>query len=75
MEAINFLASWSTWLLLITPLGAGVMVVYQAMMKSFAIDLDDVGHRNVMINRTIKGAIVIMSISGLITVFRSFYGF
>lgn len=73
MEAISFLSGWITWLLLIIPVGAGAMVTYYAVKKSLALDEEEIGHCNVRIKQTIKGAIVGVTISGLITIFKTFY--
>lgn len=73
MEAINFLLGWTTWLLAIIPVGAGTAVTYFAMSKSFSFDAEYKGICDKRIRQTIKGSIIGMTISGLITVIRTFY--
>ena len=75
MEAINFLAGWTTWLLLIIPIGAGTMITYQSVRKSMALNSSTAEECNGKIVNTLKGAILGMSIAGAITVIKSFYGF
>jgi len=73
MEAISYLSNWITWLLVIIPVGAIFMVTYQATRKSLTDDPDTIGDCEVKIKNTIKGAIIGMSISGFITILKSFY--
>lgn len=73
MEAINFLSNWITWLLIIIPVGAVAMIVYQATKKSISNDENTTNDCNIKIKNTLKGAIIGMTLSGLITVIKSFY--
>lgn len=73
MEAINFLSGWISWLLVIIPVGAGTMVTYQAFRKSIAENESVINECNAKIKNTILGAIVALTISGLVTVIKSFY--
>lgn len=73
MEAINYITRWTTWLLLIIPVGAGATVTYYAVSKSLSFDMENKGHCDVRIRQTIKGAIIGMSISGIITLIKTFY--
>lgn len=75
MEAINYISDWITWLLIIIPAGASFRVVYCALQKSLATDLEAVGEWNVKIRQTIKGAVVGLTIAGTITIVKTFYGF
>jgi len=72
-EAIEYLTQVSTWLLIITPFVAGTMVTYQAVRKSLTSDGDTMDKCNRLIRNTVKGAIIIMTISGFIEVVKSFY--
>lgn len=73
MQAINFLSDWIKYLLLIVPVGAGCTLTYFATQKAFSQNEDDIATYNKKMNITIKAAIVIVSISGVITVVKSFY--
>lgn len=74
MEAISYLSDWVIWLLVVIPVGAGAMVTYLAFQKSIATDSEQIGHYNTRIKNTIKGAIVGMTISGFITLIKSYFG-
>lgn len=73
MEAISFISSWITWLLIIIPVGASTMVTFYAVKKSLSFDEEEKGHCNIRIKQTIKGAIVGITVSGLITIIKNFY--
>lgn len=73
MEAINYITRWVNWLLIIIPVAAGVMCAYQGVKKSTTADEGVINQANKMISQTIKGAIIAMSISGLIVFIRTFY--
>ncbi|MGE4282320.1 MAG: hypothetical protein AB7G87_01225 [Clostridia bacterium] len=73
MQAISFLSSYIFWLFAIIPVGAATMVTYHAAMKAFSTDEGEIGHHNVKIKQTIKGAVIGLTISGFITVVSSFY--
>lgn len=73
MEAIAFLTQWTSWLLLVIPAGAGMMVTYYALKKTLSLDLEEKGHCDVRIKQTLKGAIVGIGIAGFITIVKSFY--
>jgi putative Mn2+ efflux pump MntP len=73
MEAISYLSNWITWLYAVIIVGAGCMVTYEAVMKSFATDEDDINRHNIRIKQTLKGAVVGLCLSGLITIIKNFY--
>ncbi|OCZ51344.1 hypothetical protein [Dehalobacter sp. TeCB1] len=73
MEAISYLSNWITWLYAVIIVGAGFMITYQAIMKTFTTDEDETASRNLRIKQTIKGAIVGLCLSGLITIIKNFY--
>ena len=73
MEAINFLSDWIVYLFLVIPLGTGTMITYQAIRKAFSNDASVIDDANHKINVTIKGAILGVTISGIITIIKSFY--
>jgi len=75
MQAINFLSGWTTWLLVLIPVGAGTMITYQALRKSTALNASTTEECNGKIINTFKGAILGMTIAGTITIIKSFYGF
>lgn len=75
MEAINFLSDWTTWLLVLIPLGAGTMITYQAARKAMSYDASIAEEYNVKISNTLKGAIIGTTIASTITVIKSFYGY
>lgn len=72
-EAIDWILQWTKYLLIILPFAAGFMVAYFAIKKSFAADQDTIDEGNKRIWTTIKGAIIIESIAGVIAVIKSFY--
>lgn len=73
MSAVNFLLDWIQWLLIIIPVGAGATITYYALSKTLSSDEAQIGHCNHRIKQTIKGAIVGMCLSGLISIIRLFY--
>ena len=73
MEAINFISGWTVWLLAIIPAGACAMVTYQAVRKSLTDDSGVIEDCNTKIRNTIMGAAIGMTLSGLITLIRTFY--
>lgn len=73
MEAISFLSDWITWLGVLIPVGAGAMVTYQATRKALSDDEGVISDCNTKIKNTIKGAIIGISVAGLITLLKSFY--
>jgi hypothetical protein len=73
MEAINYLTDWIKWLLLIVPVGAACAVTAFAARKSMTDDEGVMADCDSNIRKTIKAAIIIMSISGLVTLFRGYY--
>lgn len=73
MEAINFLTNWINYLFIVIPVGAATMVTYFALRKSVATDAEEIGHYDVRIKQTIKGAIIGVTISGFISIVKSFY--
>lgn len=73
LEAINFLSGWISWMMVIVPVGAGTMVTYQAFRKSISENEAVINECNTKIKNTIIGAIVAITISGLVTVIKSFY--
>jgi len=75
MEAVNFLSDWTTWLLVLIPVGAGAMITYQAARKSMTNDASIAEECNLKINNTLKGAILGTTMASTITVIKSFYGY
>lgn len=73
MEAINFITRFINWLPPVIGAGAGAMVGYFALRKSIATDFEEMGHYTIRIKQTIKGAIVAISISGFITLVKTFF--
>lgn len=73
MEAISFLSDWITWLLIIIPVATGAVVTYLALKKSLSFNMDEKADYDRKIKQTIKGAIIGISISGIITVIKKFY--
>lgn len=73
MEAISFISEWITWLLVIIPVGAGTMITYQATRKALTDDSGIIEDCNSKIKNTLKGAIIGMVLSGLITIIKNFY--
>lgn len=74
MEAISYITGWTKWLLIIIPVAAGTMCTYHALRKTMTSDDSVISECNSKISNTIKGAIIGMTISGLITLLRTFYG-
>jgi len=73
MEAINFLTGWITWLYILIPVGAGTMVTYQGFRKTATEDQGVIEDCNRKIKNTIKGAIVGLTLSGLIQFIKTYY--
>ncbi len=73
MQAIDFLIGWTAWLLAIIPAAAGTMIAYHSFRKTATSDDSVINECNLRIKNTIIGAVIGMTISGLITVIRSFY--
>lgn len=73
MEAINFVSQWTTYLLVIIPPGAGLMVGYHAFRSSLSEDDGVKNESKTRIINTIKASIIMESIVGLITVIKNFY--
>lgn len=73
MQAISFVTDWVKWLLALIPVSAGAVVTYQAIRKSLATDEGTIHECNNKIKNTIKGAIIGLTISGLITLIKTFY--
>lgn len=72
-EAIAYLTQMFGWLLIITPFGAGAMCTYQAVRKALTQDEEVIEESNRLIKNTVKGAVVIMTISGLVEAIKLFY--
>lgn len=73
IEAIIFVTQWVDWLLVVIPSGAIVMVIYQLFRRSLATDEGIISDCNDKIKKTIKGAIIGMSISGFISIVKLFF--
>jgi hypothetical protein len=73
MQAISFLTNWINYLFIIIPAGAAAMVTYQASRKSLSDDAETIADADSKIKQTIKGAIIGLSLSGLIAILKSFY--
>lgn len=73
MEAISFLSNWITWLLLIIPVGASAMVGYQALRKALSDDDGVISDCNTKIKHTLIGSAIGITLSGLVTIIKSFY--
>ena len=73
MEAINYITGWVSWLLILIPAGAGMTVAYYAVKKTITNDAETIGQCEARIKQTIIGAIIGVTLSGLITVIRTFY--
>ncbi|HHV30706.1 MAG TPA: hypothetical protein GXX73_14210 [Clostridium sp.] len=73
MEAILFVAKWTTYLLVIVPPGAALMVTYHALTSILSDDESVKNDAKKKISNTIKASIIMESIVGLITVIKRFY--
>ncbi len=73
MEAILFVSSWTTYLLLLVPPGAAAIVTYHALKSSFADDEATKNEAKNKIINTIKAAVIMETIVGLITIIKNFY--
>ncbi|MBU3173282.1 hypothetical protein [Clostridium estertheticum] len=73
MTAIAFITGWVKYMFIIIPVGATAMVTYQSVRKSLADDDGTASDANNKVKQTIKGAIIGMSLSGLITILQTFY--
>ena len=74
MEAVLYISRWTNWLLLIIPAGAGLRVTYLASQKAFADNEGYISDLNIKIKNTIIGSIIGVSISGIVSLVRVFYG-
>lgn len=72
-EAVNFLTAWIGYIKLIVPIAAGAVIAYQAFRKATTEDDSIIGDCNIKIRNTIIGSIIIMSLSGLIDLFKGYY--
>lgn len=72
-EAIKFVTNWVGYLLIIVPVGAGTMITYQSVRKATTDDQSTIDDAKKKIRTTIIGAIIAVSISGLITIIEKFY--
>ncbi|MCT4584052.1 MAG: hypothetical protein N4A54_03920 [Peptostreptococcaceae bacterium] len=73
MEAIDFISGWTKWLLLIIPVGAACRITYLSTQKSFSLDDDTIIDCNKKIKNTLYGSAIGMTISGLVTIIKTFY--
>ena len=71
--AIDYITNWVNYMYIIIPAGAAVMVTYQAFKKSIALNDDAIYSANSKIRKTIIGAIIALSISGLITIIKTYF--
>lgn len=63
----------SKWLLGIIPVGAGLMLGYQALQKSLTDDTAVIAEKNKFMKNVIIGAAIAECASGLVMVILSFY--
>lgn len=73
-EALDYVSRWTNWLYLIVPVGAGLRITYLSFRKSLADNEGFVNDLNVKIKNTVIGAVIGVSISGIVSIFRLFYG-
>lgn len=73
MEAIKAISEITDWLYLIIPAGAIFMISYQALRKASAMNDSVVHDANNKIKTTLIGAVIGISIPGLITLMKNFY--
>lgn len=73
MEAINYASNWINWLLFIIPAAATTVIIYFSMQKSWSTDEESIAHYEKRISITVKGAIIAFTISGVITIIKSYY--
>jgi uncharacterized membrane protein len=73
LEAVNFLTNWINYLFILIPVGAGAAITYFSVRKSLSTDMEEMGHYDVRIKQTIRGAIVGITLSGLIAIMKTFY--
>lgn len=73
MEAVNYLTDWIKWLLLIVPVGAGFTIGYFAACKAFTDDYGAIADLNRKIVFTLKAAVIMETVSGLVTIIKKFY--
>lgn len=74
MEAILYISRWTNWLLLIIPAGAGIRVAYLASRKALSDNEGHISDMNDKIRNTVIGSIIGVSISGIVSLLRLFYG-
>lgn len=70
---VNLFKAFTTWLLVIIPVGAGAMLGYQALQKSLSDDQAIIAEKNRFMKNVLIGAIVAECASGLVTVILGFY--
>jgi hypothetical protein len=73
MGAVALISIWITWLTIIFEAGACTMVAYFALRKSLSTEMQDISHYNNKIKQTIKGAIVGLTIGGVVTIAQSYF--
>lgn len=73
MEAVDFLTNWIKYLLMIIPVSATGMITYFGLRKSVSTDIEEVANYDNKIKQTFKGSIIALTISGFITLVKSFY--
>lgn len=71
--SVALLQSATTWLLMLIPVGAGLVLGYHALQKSMADDETTIAHRNKLMKNVIIGSAIAETASGFITVVLSFY--
>ena len=74
MEAVLYISRWTNWLFLIIPAAAGLRVTYLSSRKSLSDNDGYISDLNVKIKNTIIGSIIGVSISGIVSLVRVFYG-
>lgn len=73
MEAVNFITDWIKYMFIVIPIGAATAITYFAYCKATALDMSYKGECDVKIRQTIKGAIIGITVSGIIQIIKSFY--
>jgi len=71
--AVNFVLTWTTWLLLLIPAGAIVMIAYFSLMKMVSTDEQTILMFSKKTNSVLKGLVISVTLVGLIAVIRAFY--
>lgn len=69
-----YITKWVDWLVLIIPTGAGLRVAYLSFRKTMTDNDGYISDLNVKIKNTIIGSVIAFSISGIVSLFRSYYG-